>query len=290
MPLYLLLELQELFRRHQSKKQEKSLWSEYPDYNPINNIEERPLFDESRVGDEHRVLGQIIRENWDLIHPLAKDYILSSANEWRKLITEIEKITTSDNDNLMIVMKEEFEQKAQRIILEKEAEIAKVKEEVAESYRTQIEEKNKELEHYKMLADSVKTSIDEKQISQSNIQSEFSEREKRIAVLEKLVEDLRDQCKSQEIEAMNVQTGISKNFQLQISEMTNELYERQEQIEKLRGVLTKAKTQLVTLKEKSGEQILKIQHQEKKIESLTNELAEKEMKLQQVIKTIENIE
>ena len=280
----------ELFRRQQSKKKDKTLWTEYPDYNPINNIDERPLFDESKVSDEHRVLGQIIRENWNLIHPLAKDYILSAASEWRKLNIGSDMDSTDNMDQLMTAMEDEYGKKAQRIILEKDAEIAKVKEEVAESFRMRLEEKNKEIEQYKMLAESVKTSIDEKQISHSNFQSEFDEREKRIAVLEKLVEDLRDQCKSQEIEAMNVQTGISKNFQIQISEMTNELYERQEQIEKLRTVLSKAKNQLVSLKEKNGELILKNQQLEKRIENLDKEIAEKENKLRQVVKTIENIE
>ena len=71
-------------RYKRASKKEKSLWNEYPDYTPINNIDEKPLFDETRVGDEHRVLGQIIRENWHLIHPLARDYMLSSASEWRK--------------------------------------------------------------------------------------------------------------------------------------------------------------------------------------------------------------
>ena len=279
-----------MFRRQQSKKKDKTLWTEYPDYNPINNIDERPLFDETKVSDEHRVLGQIIRENWNLIHPLAKDYMLSAAIEWRKLNTNRDDESSVDKDQLLSTMKDEFEKKAQRIILEKDAEIAKEKEEVAERYRMRLEEKNKEIEQYKMLADSVKSSIDEKQISQSNFRSEFDEREKRIAVLEKLVEDLRDQCKSQEIEAMNVQTGISKNFQIQISEMTNELYERQEQIEKLRSVLSKAKNQLVSLKEKNGELILKNQQLEKRIEGLDKEITEKENKLRQVVKTIENID
>ncbi len=77
-----------MFRRQSPKKKDTTLWSEYPDYNPINNIEEKPLYDESLVSDEHRVLGQIIRENWSLIHPLSRDYMLSAAAEWRKFFTE----------------------------------------------------------------------------------------------------------------------------------------------------------------------------------------------------------
>ena len=285
------MELLKLFRRQPSKKKDKTLWTEYPDYNPIYNIEERPLFDESRVNEEHRVLGQIIRENWELLHPLSKDYILSSAAEWRNLLTEYQStLSIEDKDESLEVLKQDFESKAQRIILEKDAEIEKIREEVAENFTEIIEQKDKELAHYKMLAESVKTSYDERQISQSNLQSEMDEREKRILALEKLVGDLRDQVKSQEVEAMNVQTGISKNFQQQISDMTAELYNRQEQIEKLREILAKAKDQLVYLKEKNGELVIKTKQQEDTIESLQKEITEKETKLRQVVKTIENLE
>ncbi len=281
-----------MFRRQSPKKKDTTLWSEYPDYNPINNIEEKPLYDESLVTDEHRVLGQIIRENWSLIHPLSRDYMLSAAAEWRKFFAEkgMSPIDSSDSNEVIDVMKQDFETKMQRILLEKNAEIEKVKMDVAESFKEQLEEKDKEFANYKMMAESVRTNLDDTKISQTNIQSELSTRDRRIAVLEKLVEDLRDQCKSQEIESMNVQTGISKNFQLQISEMTTELYNRQEQIEKLRGVLSKAKDQLVSLKEKNGENILSRKQLESRIEALERMVTEKDDKLKQVVKSIESLE
>jgi len=281
-----------LFRRQSPKKKDTTLWSEYPDYNPINNIEEKPLYDESLVTDEHRVLGQIIRENWSLIHPLSRDYMLSAAAEWRKFFTEkgMSPVDSSDSNEVIDVMKQDFETKMQRILLEKNAEIEKVKMDVAESFKEQLEEKDKEFANYKMMAESVRTNLDDTKVSQTNIQSELSTRDRRIAVLEKLVEDLRDQCKSNEIESMNVQTGISKNFQLQISEMTTELYNRQEQIEKLRGVLSKAKDQLVNLKEKNGENILSRKQLESRIEALERMVTEKDDKLKQVVKSIESLE
>lgn len=281
-----------MFRRQSPKKKDTTLWSEYPDYNPINNIEEKPLYDESLVTDEHRVLGQIIRENWSLIHPLSRDYMLSAAAEWRKFFAEkgMSPVDSSDSNEVIDVMKQDFETKMQRILLEKNAEIEKVKMDVAESFKEQLEEKDKEFANYKMMAESVRTNLDDTKVSQTNIQSELSTRDRRIAVLEKLVEDLRDQCKSQEIESMNVQTGISKNFQLQISEMTTELYNRQEQIEKLRGVLSKAKDQLVNLKEKNGENILSRKQLESRIEVLERMVTEKDDKLKQVVKSIESLE
>jgi len=281
-----------LFRRQSPKKKDTTLWSEYPDYNPINNIEEKPLYDESLVTDEHRVLGQIIRENWSLIHPLSRDYMLSAAAEWRKFFTEkgMSPADSGDSNEVIDVMKQDFETKMQRILLEKNAEIEKVKMDVAESFKEQLEEKDKEFANYKMMAESVRTNLDDTKVSQTNIQSELSTSDRRIAVLEKLVEDLRDQCKSQEIESMNVQTGISKNFQLQISEMTTELYNRQEQIEKLRGVLSKAKDQLVNLKEKNGENILSRKQLEARIEALERMVTEKDDKLKQVVKSIESLE
>ncbi|MHA1515367.1 MAG: hypothetical protein ACTSPF_07515 [Candidatus Heimdallarchaeaceae archaeon] len=281
-----------MFRRQSPKKKDTTLWSEYPDYNPINNIEEKPLYDESLVTDEHRVLGQIIRENWSLIHPLSRDYMLSAAAEWRKFFTEkgMSPADSGDSNEVIDVMKQDFETKMQRILLEKNAEIEKVKMDVAESFKEQLEEKDKEFANYKMMAESVRTNLDDTKVSQTNIQSELSTSDRRIAVLEKLVEDLRDQCKSQEIESMNVQTGISKNFQLQISEMTTELYNRQEQIEKLRGVLSKAKDQLVNLKEKNGENILSRKQLEARIEALERMVTEKDDKLKQVVKSIESLE
>ncbi len=281
-----------MFRRQSPKKKDTTLWSEYPDYNPINNVEEKPLYDEARVTDEHRVLGQIIRENWNLVHPLARDYMLSAAAEWRKFIIEHEMTPTgsSDQNEVIDIMKQDFETKMQRILLEKDAEIEKIKMDIAESFKEELERKDEEFENYKMMAESVRTNFDDTKISQSNLQSDLSARDNRIAVLEKLVEDLRDQCKSKEIEAMNVQTGISKNFQQQISEMTTELYNRQEQIEKLRGVLSKAKDQLVHLKEKNGEYILSRKQLDARIESLERMVNERDHKLKQVVKSIENLE
>ncbi len=281
-----------MFRRQSPKKKDTTLWSEYPDYNPINNVEEKPLYDEARVTDEHRVLGQIIRENWNLVHPLARDYMLSAAAEWRKFIIEHEMTPTgsSDQNEVIDIMKQDFETKMQRILLEKDAEIEKIKMDIAESFKEELERKDEEFENYKMMAESVRTNFDDTKISQSNLQSDLSARDNRIAVLEKLVEDLRDQCKSKEIEAMNVQTGISKNFQQQISEMTTELYNRQEQIEKLRGVLSKAKDQLVLLKEKNGEYILSRKQLDARIESLECMVNERDHKLKQVVKSIENLE
>lgn len=276
--------------RSKSSKKEKTLWTEYPDYSSIYNVEEKPLYDESKVNDEHRVLGQIIRENWDLIHPLAKDYLLSSAQEWRKLFNQLHALQETGSQDALDLLKEEFEKKIERIAFEKEAEIEKVKMEDVENYREIIEQKNKEINHYKMLADSVKTTYDDKKITGVNLESEIAAKDKRIMVLEKLVNDLRNQNKSQEIEAMNVQTGISKNFQQQISEMTVELYNRQDQIDKLRAILGKAKDQLIELKDKNGELILRNKQSEAKISSLEIALEEREKKLKQVIKTIENLE
>ncbi|MFW9924731.1 MAG: hypothetical protein ACFFDW_15730 [Candidatus Thorarchaeota archaeon] len=278
-----------LFRSKPSKK-DKTLWTEYPDYSSIYNVEEKPLYDETKVNDEHRVLGQIIRENWELVHPLAQDYILSSAHEWRKLLNQLHGLQETESHDILQTMKEEFEQKIEMITFEKEAEIEKVKMEVVENYREIIEQKNKEIEHYKILADSVKTTFDEKKISNTNLETELSSKDKRIMVLEKLVNDLRNQNKSQEVEAMNVQTGISKNFQQQISEMTAELYNRQDQIDKLRAILSKAKDQLIELKDKNGELVLRNKQNETKISSLEIALEERDKKLKQVIKTIENLE
>lgn len=279
-----------MFRKHSSKK-EKTLWTEYPDYNPINNVQERPLFDETKVSDEHKVIGQIIRENWELIHPLAQDYLLSSAREWREMLKNVQSAQNTENTQEIIQsMRENFEQKMSKLTIEKDAEIEKVKMEIAEQYKQQLQEKNKEIEHYKMLAESVKSSYDEKTIDRSNLQSVLLEKDKRIAALERLTEELRNKCKSQEIEAMNVQSGISKNFQQQINEITNELYQRQDQIDKLREILAKAKNQLIQLKEKNGELILANKNLQSKVNQLELALEEKEKKLRQVVKTIENFE
>ena len=204
--------------RRQSKKI-KSLWNKYPDYNPINNVDEKPLFDETRVNDEHRVLGQIIRENWHLIHPLARDYMLSSAAEWRALLTETGMIQSNldTKQRNLSGIQEEFDKKNQRLLLEKDAEIERIKEEIA---------------NLKMLVDSV----DETSITRSNLETELSEKDRKITELESVINGLNDKCRQQEVEAMNVQTGISKNFQQQINNITNELNEKQEQIDKLREI------------------------------------------------------
>ncbi|NHK31596.1 MAG: hypothetical protein FK730_09605 [Asgard group archaeon] len=270
--------------RRKSKK-EKTLWSEYPDYTPINNTHERPLFDEARVKDEHSVLGQIIRENWDLIHPLARDYILSSAFEWRNLYNELSKKQSSldmKQENIE-AFEEKFETKSQRLLLEKDAEIERIKEEISESYKKVIEQKDQEIAQYKMLADSVKTGFDETSITQSNLGNQFQEKDQQITNLEKMIQDLKNQAKSQELEAMNIQTGISKNFQQQISDITAELYEKQEQVDKLRDVLSKAKEQLISLKEKTNE----LSQRNVTLEEM---LKERDEKLRKVISTIDSLD
>ena len=270
--------------RRKSKKI-KTLWTEYPDYTPINNIDERPMFDESRVKDEHSVLGQIIRENWDLIHPLARDYLLSSAIEWRYLFNELTSIksTLDSKQDKMDVFQEQFDTKSQRLKLEKEAEIERIKEETSESYKEVIEQKNQAIARYKMLADSVKSGYDEGSTTPSNIELLLQEKDQQIANLDKLIQDLKNQAKSQEIEAMNIQTGISKNFQKQISDITSELYEKQEQVDKLRDVLTKAKVQLISLKEKASD----LSNRNITLEEM---LKEREEKLRKVISTIDSLD
>jgi chromosome segregation ATPase len=269
--------------RRKSKK-EKTLWTEYPDYTSINNIDERPLFDEARVKDEHSVLGQIIRENWDLIHPLARDYILSSAFEWRNLNNELSKKQSSleiKQENIDS-FEEQFETKSQRLILEKDAEIERIKEEISESYKEVIEQKDQEIAQYKMLAETVRTGFDETS-AQSGFESQFQEKDQQITNLEKMIQDLKNQAKSQELEAMNIQTGISKNFQQQISDITAELYEKQEQVDKLRNVLSKAKEQLISLKEKTSE----LSQRNVTLEEM---LKERDEKLRKVISTIDSLD
>jgi len=277
-----------LFRRQPKKMKGKTLWTEYPDYNPINNIEEKPLFDETRVNEEHRVLGQIIRENWDLVHPLTKDYLLSSASEWRKILTEVVAQTSDDHvgQSEINILKRDYELKIQNLLIEKEAEIEKIKEQVASTFIETLETKDQELAQYKMLADSVTTTYDSSKISKNNLESEIEDKEREIVDLDNVIDELKEQCKSQEIEAMNVQTGISKNFQQQISDLTKELYERQEQIEKLRGVLTKAKDQLVAMKEQNSGDGQKNKQLLARIETLERMLIERDEKLRQVYKAI----
>lgn len=277
-----------LFRRQPQKKKGKTLWTEYPEYNPINNVEEKPLFDETRVSEEHRVLSQIIRENWHLIHPLAKDYMLSSASEWRSILTDIATQTSEGNidQSEINVLKRDYELKIQNLLIEKEAEIEKIKEQVASTFIETLETKDQELAQIKMLADSVTTTIDTSNISKNNLATEIEEKERKIVELDRVIDELKEQCKSQEIEAMNVQTGISKNFQQQISDLTKDLYERQEQIEKLRTVLSKAKDQLVALKNQNSDSSQKHKQLLARIETLERMITERDNKLRQVYKAI----
>ncbi|TET33128.1 MAG: hypothetical protein E3J70_00120 [Candidatus Heimdallarchaeota archaeon] len=273
--------------RRQSKKS-KSLWNKYPDYNPINNVDEKPLFDETRVNDEHRVLGQIIRENWPLIHPLARDYILSSAAEWRALLTETGMIQSNldTKQRNLAGIQEEFDKKNQRLLLEKDAEIERIKEEIAESFKETVEQKDQEIANLKMLVNSV----DETSITRSNLETELSEKDRKITELESVINGLNDKCRHQEVEAMNVQTGISKNFQQQINNITNELNEKQEQIDKLREILNKAKEQLIILKGKSESSSDSKTQLETRVDILERMLAERDEKLRKVVKTIESLE
>ncbi len=273
-----------MFRR-QSKK-EKNLWSEYPGYTPINNVEEKPLFDETRVSEEHRVLGQIIRENWQFIHPLARDYLLSSATEWRNLLTEIGMAQSNLESKQRSIqsIQDEYDKKTQSMLLEKEAKLERIKEEIAESYKEIIEQKDQELTHHKMLAESAS----ESSISKSNLESELLVKDKQITDLEKVIQELESKRRTQEEEAMSVQTGIAKNFQQQINEITNDLYEKQEQVDRLRDVLTKAKEQLIALKEKNENLDLSDHELKTRIDTLERMLAEKDEKLKRVVKTIKD--
>lgn len=278
-----------MFRKR--SKKETTLWTEYPDYNPIYNIDEKPLYDETRVSDEHRILGQIVRDNWLLIHPLSRDYMLSSAAEWRKLLSEmgLTKSSLETKEHNLSNIQEDYDKRTQRLLLEKDAEIERLKIEIDEDFQRELAEKEKELEHYKMLAESVSSSFNDTSLTKHNLESEISDRDRRIEDLEKVINDLEAKCRNQEIEAMNVQTGISKNFQKQISEMTNELYEKQEQIEKLREILSKAKEQLISLKGRS-EQFKNVKdNYEDEILSLKKQLEEKDEKLRRVIRTIEGL-
>ncbi|NHJ86371.1 MAG: hypothetical protein FK734_12985 [Asgard group archaeon] len=278
-----------MFRKR--SKKETTLWTEYPDYNPIYNIDEKPLYDETRVSDEHRILGQIVRDNWLLIHPLSRDYMLSSAAEWRKFLSEmgLTKSSLETKEHNLSNIQEDYDKRTQRLLLEKDAEIERLKIEIDEDFQRELAEKEKELEHYKMLAESVSSSFNDTSLTKHNLESEISDRDRRIEDLEKVINDLEAKCRNQEIEAMNVQTGISKNFQKQISEMTNELYEKQEQIEKLREILSKAKEQLISLKGRS-EQFKNVKdNYEDEILSLKKQLEEKDEKLRRVIRTIEGL-
>ena len=269
-------------------KEKKTLWTEYPEYSPMYNLDERPLFDESRVGDEHQVLGQIIRENWVLIHSLARDYMLSSAFEWRALLGELEK----QKANLEISPKsfddfdDELQKKIQSALINKEAEFEKAKTDITESFKETLQNKDLEISQLRMLVDSIKASSMDLPASESGLK----EKEKRMQELEHSVQELRDKAKSQEIESMSVQMGISRNFQNQINDITSELYERQEQIDKLKKVLSKAKEQLIFLKDKNEE--LKNNYQQLEINNnqLEKMIEERDEKLKRVIKTIESLD
>ncbi|MBK5112607.1 MAG: hypothetical protein KGD59_08490 [Candidatus Heimdallarchaeota archaeon] len=273
--------------RRQSKKI-KSLWNEYPDYTPINNVDEKPLFDETIVGDEHRVLGQIIRENWYLIHPLARDYMLSSASEWRKLLTETGLIQSNleTKQKSLAGFQDDFDKKTQRLLIEKNAEFERIKEETAESFKETIEQKDHEIANLKLLVDSV----DETSISRSNLETDLSEKDRKISELESVIGELKDKCRQQEVEAMNIQTGISKNFQQQINNITKELYEKQEQIDKLREILNKAKEQLIILKGRSESSSGSKDELESKVIALERLLEERDEKLRKIVNTIESLE
>ena len=269
-------------------KKIRSLWYEYPDYTPINNIEEKPLFDETRVNEEHRVLGQIIRENWDLIHPLARDYMLSSAAEWRNILTELGLIQSNleSKQKTLSGIQEDYDKKTQQLVLEKDAEIERIKEKISESFQDTLEQKDHEISSLKILKDSV----DETTISRSNLESELSDKDRKITELESVIADLNAKCRQQEVEAMNVQTGISKNFQNQINDITNELYEKQEQIDRLRQILNKAKEQLIVLKEKSETSTESKSQLQTRVETLERLLAERDEKLKKVVSTIESLD
>jgi chromosome segregation ATPase len=270
--------------RRKSKKP-KTLWTEYPEYTPINNIDERPLFDEAQVSDEHRVLGQIIRENWHLIHPLARDYLLSSAQEWRQILNTLHssQSTLESKQQQIDNFQSSADTQSQRLKLEKDAEIERIKEEIEEKYREMLVQKDQEIAQYKILVKSVKSGLSDATVSQSDIETNAGIKDQRILELEKLVQELKAQVKSQELESMNIQTGISKNFQKQINDITTELYEKQDQIDKLREVLNKAKEQLISFKEKTHELT-------QRNVSLEEKVKERDEKLKKIIQSFDNLD
>jgi hypothetical protein len=282
-----------VFRRQTDKNEKKTLWTEYPEYNPINNIDEKPLYDESKVSEQHRILGQIIRENWQLVHPLSKDYMLSAASEWRKLILKNDSLETKDlppppPDSLERIQAEN-EMKTKRLLLEKDAEIERIKEALAEKYEGLLEEKDEQIKHYKMLSASVESSLEEQEMK-SDLEKELVAKERKIADLMDLIDTLKDKCDTLEVEAKTVQTGISQNFQKQINELSTELYTRIEQNEKLREVLEKAKDQLILLKNKNNNLLKEKQELLDTINDLDSMVQEREKKLQAVRKTIETLD
>ena len=214
--------------------------------------------------------------------------MLTSATEWRNLLTEIgmaQSNLESKQRNIQSIQ-DDYDKKSQSMILEKEAKLERIKEEIAESYKEIIEQKDQELTHYKMLAESAS----ESSISKSNIESELLVKDKQIADLEKVIQELESKRRTQEEEAMSVQTGIAKNFQNQINEITNDLYEKQEQVDRLRDVLSKAKEQLIVMKEKNANLSLSDQELKTRIDALEYMLAEKDEKLRKVVKTIKDFD
>ncbi|MBD3191593.1 MAG: hypothetical protein GF308_13175 [Candidatus Heimdallarchaeota archaeon] len=274
--------------RSNKKDQQKTLWTEYPDYEPINNIEEKPLYDESRVNDQHKVLGEIIRQNWDLIHPLAKDYLLSSAIEWRRLLMNEEKIVNELENKKKLVeeVKADYELKIQRLQLEKDAELEKVKEEITEHFREKLEAKDQEIKHYKMLAESMQSSFDSTQQEKDSLSEEIEKRREMTAEQTTTINELRELLRKKEEESKVVQEEISTNFQKQISKMSIALQEKSEQIKALREVLEKAKNQLIKFKEQNKE--LQAQNKEfrQEIDILKKRLLDRETKIKRVVDTL----
>lgn len=281
------MEKKPLFRSNK-KDEKKTLWTEYPDYEPINNIEEKPLYDESRVNDQHKVLGEIIRQNWDLIHPLAKDYLLSSAIEWRRLLMNEEKILNEleNQKKLIEEVKADYEMKIQGLQLEKDAELEKVKEEITEHFREKLESKDHEIKHYKMLAESVESSFDSSQLEKNSLSKEVEKTKALTAEQATTIKELRERLRKKEEEAQVVQAEISENFQKQISEMSIALQEKTEQIKILREVLEKAKNKLIKFKEQNRELQVKNKEFQQEINTLKKMLLDRETKIKQVVDTL----
>ena len=261
---------------------------EYPDYQPINNITEKPLYDEAQVNDQHQVLGEIIRQNWELIHPLARDYMLSAAIEWRRLILGLEKFQAElvEEKKDIEKMKADYELRIQRLVIEKDAQIAKLKEDVSENFREMLEKKEQELQHYKMLTESVQSSFDETKQTKETLSSEVDDLEQKIKDQEAQIVALEEQLKNNEKQAEEVQAEISANFQKQTSELSTQLSTTQEQNENLRDVLGRAKTQLVGLKEQNEQLVFRNKQFEARIETLERMIIERDQKIKQVVQTL----
>ncbi|MEA2070082.1 MAG: hypothetical protein U9O98_02215, partial [Asgard group archaeon] len=242
-----------MFRRRSSDKESNTLWDKYPDYEPIHNLNDKPLFDETLVTEQHAVLGQIIRENWDRVHPLAKDYMLSCASEWRRLLVSSVQLKNSsqEKEGTLQEKSDQFEKEKEKLLIEKEAEIERIKQELTSKYQKLLDEKDEELEQYKMLSDSVKSSLDDTQHSKSNLETIIDEKDNQIKELEKRIMAYQDRINELEDESKRVQESISKNFQEQISNLSNNFHEKREENEKMKDVLRRAKDQLITLKDQN---------------------------------------